>query len=168
VIRLDISKIKGKTGEEQHYLIECRLPPQRLGFDEISFCGPLQLDLTAVAGQNSIKLTGRLDANIEVACSRCLELFTMLVRAKIDEVFYNSSQPDVEPGEEWIPYKGEQLDITDEVIRTLFSELPMKPVCRADCRGLCQSCGSNLNYTECGCSKEETDPRLEVLKKLLE
>lgn len=49
----------------------------------------------------------------------------------------------------------------------LLLELPMKYLCREECKGLCPSCGVNLNESECNCILHQVDPRLEVLKKLI-
>jgi uncharacterized protein len=48
----------------------------------------------------------------------------------------------------------------------MYLALPMKPLCRDDCRGLCPTCGANLNLAACGCKNEWEDPRLAVLRKL--
>ncbi|NIV30868.1 MAG: DUF177 domain-containing protein, partial [Anaerolineae bacterium] len=45
--------------------------------------------------------------------------------------------------------------------------IPMKPLCRADCKGLCPQCGATLNLESCACETERIDPRLELLKDLL-
>jgi uncharacterized protein len=70
--------------------------------------------------------------------------------------------------EEPIPFSGDDLDLTAPVRESLLLELPMKPVCREDCVGLCPVCGANLNLERCGCRAETADPRLVSLKRLLE
>ena len=50
----------------------------------------------------------------------------------------------------------------------LYLALPMKPLCREDCRGLCAECGANLNLTTCGCARRWEDPRLAGLRALLD
>lgn len=59
------------------------------------------------------------------------------------------------------------LDLDELVTADILLELPLKFLCKEDCKGLCQSCGANLNEGGCKCSKTTTDPRLEVLKQLL-
>jgi len=48
-----------------------------------------------------------------------------------------------------------------------YLSLPMKPLCRPDCRGLCPQCGTNLNRGACACRREWDDPRLTALKTLV-
>ena len=57
----------------------------------------------------------------------------------------------------------------DELIRTdILLELPTKFLCKEDCKGLCPTCGKNLNEGACNCQTHQIDPRLEVLKQLID
>lgn len=60
------------------------------------------------------------------------------------------------------------LELDDLVISDVLLNLPSKNLCRDDCRGLCQNCGKNLNEGDCGCDKKKVDPRLEILKQLMD
>ncbi|MDR1563761.1 MAG: DUF177 domain-containing protein [Oscillospiraceae bacterium] len=60
-----------------------------------------------------------------------------------------------------------RLDLDDLALSDILLELPSKHLCTAACKGLCPKCGTNLNQGECGCEKHEIDPRLAVLKTLL-
>jgi len=82
----------------------------------------------------------------------------------------SAEEPDAgTSGAEELPaLTGEEIDLSGLVWEALALELPMKPVCSDECRGLCPVCGGNLNENDCGCRAEETDPRLLPLKKLLE
>lgn len=64
-------------------------------------------------------------------------------------------------------YEGDRIDLGEEVRQSIILALPMKPVCREDCLGLCSHCGRNLNKEKCGCKEEEIDERLAKLGKLL-
>ena len=59
------------------------------------------------------------------------------------------------------------IDITEIVEKAIISTLPIKRLCKEDCKGLCQSCGANLNKEECSCNNEDIDLRLADLKALL-
>ena len=58
------------------------------------------------------------------------------------------------------------LDLTEAVRQYALMVIPMKPLCREDCAGLCPGCGSNLNQGPCGCPPVEADPRWSVLSKM--
>jgi uncharacterized protein len=57
------------------------------------------------------------------------------------------------------------LDITELVRQHLVLAVPMAPLCRPDCRGLCPTCGADRNEGDCGCSADAVDPRLEALRR---
>jgi uncharacterized protein len=171
MIKLDVSRIKNNPGGKEHFLKDFEMQPIDTEIEEIFFNKPVALDLTILNNDGLLNLTGKLEGNVRLACSRCLELFDMPVFAEMEEVYYNESQNNdlsADDGGEWIPFKGDKINITTEVVKSLLSALPMKLVCRQDCRGLCQNCGVNLNTSCCHCPKEETDIRLQVLKQLLE
>ena len=57
----------------------------------------------------------------------------------------------------------------DELVEAdLILSLPFKNLCREDCRGLCPICGKNLNEGLCGCRPQTADPRLEILRQLID
>ena len=56
-----------------------------------------------------------------------------------------------------------EVDLTEPVRQSVLLEIPMKPLCRPDCAGLCPHCGKNRNEGPCDCQEEPADPRLSVL-----
>ena len=67
-----------------------------------------------------------------------------------------------------IDAENDQVDLTLPVRQALMLEVPMKPLCSEECRGLCSSCGVNWNREICDCEKNDADPRWEGLMKLKE
>jgi uncharacterized protein len=65
-------------------------------------------------------------------------------------------------------YRDDELDIQDLVAEQILLNVPMKPLCSESCRGICPKCGTDMNVNPCRCEQKKTDPRLAVLKKLLE
>lgn len=119
---------------------------------------------------------GQVAANVLVECSRCLEQFWTPVEGKLEEEF----QPtiDVETGrsvhrEEYeqddavfLITANHEMDLAEPVRQSLVVSLPLKPLCREDCKGLCPQCGANWNEGACDCETESVDNRWEALKKL--
>jgi uncharacterized protein len=67
-----------------------------------------------------------------------------------------------------IPVAGEGIyDLFPRVREALILEIPIKLLCREDCKGVCRTCGANLNSGDCGCSSEAGDPRWGALKNFL-
>ncbi|SUY61625.1 ribosomal protein L32 family protein [Clostridium sporogenes] len=59
--------------------------------------------------------------------------------------------------------KNEAIDVTEVIENNIIIELPIKRLCKKNCKGLCQQCGANLNFSKCKCEKD-IDPRLAKLK----
>jgi uncharacterized protein len=68
-------------------------------------------------------------------------------------------------------YRDDQIDLSAVLSEQVVIDVPMKPVCSEECKGLCPNCGADLNEGECNCKEDKTDPRLaplaEIKKKLI-
>lgn len=65
-------------------------------------------------------------------------------------------------------YRGDVIDLGQLIEEQFYLALPMKPLCRPDCKGLCSHCGTNLNVASCDCQVRWEDPRLAGLKALID
>ena len=121
----------------------------------------------------SILVKGTLDTGVELTCSRCLSPFNYSLTINIEEEYYPTTDVDTgaampvpdEPGCFTID-ENHVLDLTEAVRQYALLAIPMKPLCREDCAGLCSYCGHNLNRGPCGCSPQGADPRWSELSKL--
>ncbi len=168
MVEIDISSLKRSPGEVKKLTMAVDMPPVLTEAEQIEFDGPVKLDLVLTNVKDTISVAGDVNANLRLSCGSCLDFFIMPVRAEVAETYYNQGQAEITPGEDWLPYTGDVLDLTPEVLKSIMVELPMRLVCRDDCKGLCPACGKNRNREECLCTGEAVDPRLEVLKQLLE
>lgn len=111
---------------------------------------------------------GPLHSQVQLECARCLETFSQPISFHLEAQF---GLPPIEPQEGTIFPIGVKgiLDLTDALREQILLALPMRPLCRPDCRGLglCIECGKNLNEGACDCVQEIVDPRLVGLKELL-
>lgn len=122
-----------------------------------------------------VLVTGRLAARVPLTCSRCLEAFTFRVIAEVGTRFAPRPFGRAEEQSELTAddleldfYAGDLLEL-DRLIHTeTVLRLPMKPLCRDECRGLCPVCGGNRNATPCACEVRLPDLRLAALKTLAE
>jgi len=106
-----------------------------------------------------------ITADMLCICDRCCTEFRSLKEQEV-RVFLSAELED-EDNPDIFPLTDDCADL-DAILTTCFLfELETKFLCREDCAGLCMSCGANLNDGPCGCQKE-TDPRLAVLKQLLD
>jgi uncharacterized protein len=128
---------------------------------EIPASSPVDVDLVLERVPEGIVVRGTLGAAWTAACSRCLEPISGQVTVHVDELF------------ETTPLEGETYLLEEDVIDldpmvrdALLLELPLAPLCRPDCAGLCPSCGANRNVERCDCVTDEPDPRWAALRSI--
>ncbi|MBR5553158.1 MAG: DUF177 domain-containing protein [Clostridia bacterium] len=109
-----------------------------------------------------ISLSGEYKTN----CARCLD--ELCVPVDFSDEYSVAAELQNEQGEGMLLAPAGILDIGECADSLFFMELPSKHLCSDDCKGLCQGCGKNLNVEKCTCSGKNIDPRLAVLKKLLD
>lgn len=73
-----------------------------------------------------------------------------------------------EENDTFLLVENESIEAGRSVREYILLELPTKFLCKPDCKGLCPQCGKNLNEGKCSCSARQVDPRLEILKKLID
>lgn len=171
LLRLNVGRIRGA-----HERIDRRFEPSVLGArDEIyRITEPVELGFDVDRDEDRFRLAGEVVSTIELTCSRCLEPFRMPVRATFDLHYLpqvqNAGEGELEVQEDDLAtafYEDEAIDLADLIREQLYLALPMKPLCDELCRGLCPTCGKDLNAGACGCTSDWDDPRLAPLKRLL-
>jgi uncharacterized protein len=120
-----------------------------------------------------IRLNGELSTSVEMLCARCLEPVVQNVKRNFDLLYRPLG---VDAGREEAPvagteaeisyYEGEGLLLEDVLREQVLLAVPLKAICRQDCKGLCPQCGANLNLAKCSCSEPPDDPRWSALKDL--
>ena len=144
-----------------------------IGIEGVSFRDLMSVRMTIQKVKEEYYCQGYVAVAVEQECSRCLEMFeseltgdlTFIVKADEGEaVMATDARAEI------VHVKsGEPVVEMNELIRqTLILSLPLKPLCNPDCRGLCPSCGVNLNEETCTCKTEEIDDRWEGLSDLME
>ena len=132
------------------------------------------LDLDIRKDAAKYRVVARLDAALELGCCRCLEPFRWVVGVDVDVLYLpasdNVGDADVQIEESDLStayYRDDQIELEQLMNEQFQLALPMKPLCRDDCRGLCAVCGGNRNTTGCRCVERWEDPRLAVLESLM-
>ena len=127
---------------------------------------PLKVDLTASGSDGTAHVEGELAIEVELACSRCLDPVKEKLVIPFDERFKPASGGQEPEDEEIIALEEDKVDLEPFLEETLLLSLPFVPLCGDDCKGLCHTCGANLNMGTCGCVKDVIDPRMAALKDL--
>jgi uncharacterized protein len=120
-----------------------------------------------------IRLKGSFAGTFQVPCARCVEPVVIPLSAEFDLIF-RPSQADSEPLERSITapeteigyYQGDSLLLEDVLREQVLLSLPVRTLCKPDCKGLCPRCGENRNSTACTCEEGPADPRWEALAGL--
>lgn len=108
---------------------------------------------------------GELTAHTPTECVRCLAEFSQTLSLRIDELFVyppvNATDPLLVVSDDM------HINLAPLVREYMLLDMPLQPICRPDCKGLCPQCGEDRNQVACGCEDERIDPRLAALKSLL-
>ncbi len=121
-------------------------------------------------------LTATYSYQQTLSCQRCLEPLVEMVELPLQLLLVPGARApkgaehalaEEELGVVEVPEDGE-VDLRPLLIEQIQLNVPMKPLCRADCAGICPSCGANLNAGACGCETEEIDPRWKALESFRE
>ncbi len=178
-----VMKIRVQDLEVRKLEFELQFQPGEIDFgSEVRQVGSLETEGHAElirehhGGNHSIddiRLLGKLDGRVEVSCARCLEpvqipisrSFDLLYRPLVpekgsDEVAINEAETEIGY------YSGEGMDLEDSLREQILLAVPIKTLCRYDCKGLCPTCGANRNQQLCGCSQAKPDPRWAALGDL--
>ena len=165
-LRLDVSYlVKGSPGTRKEF---------EFNFPQLNFFS--DLTLVDVQGKIFISVTedgvvaeGKVKALTQLFCSRCLDDFWHPVKINFTEMFskHPAENQAADLGEQPLPVDG-SIDLTPIIRDYAVLDIPISQVCSADCKGLCATCGINLNQEDCGHRQESIDPRMEELKQLLE
>ena len=133
----------------------------------------VQGEVGLVRTDRGILVKGTLQTAVEVTCSRCLSVFSCPLGLGIEEEYLpttdmasGASLPSPEEPSYFTIDEHYVLDLTEAIRQCIMLTIPMKPLCRQDCAGLCPNCGHNLNQGPCDCLPQEVDPRWSGLSKL--
>jgi len=165
-LQLDVSYlVKGSPGTHKEF---------DFSFPQLNFHPELTLvdilgSIVVSVTEDGVVVEGKLAALTQLACSRCLDDYWQPLKMNFTEIF--TTHPLDEMGndvlEQQLPTDG-SIDLTPILRDYATLDIPIRQLCKEDCKGLCPTCGMNLNLEDCGHRQESVDPRLEGLKELLE
>ena len=132
----------------------------------------VDLDCLVTKTSTTVFIKGEFSAIIDSNCSRCLEDISVpiggnfaytLIPAKAE------TREDLELTAEELEishYQGDLIDLTSIICEQIILQIPIKTLCREECKGLCSGCSINLNTSSCNCHLAVVDNRMAVLKKI--
>jgi uncharacterized protein len=170
MLALNLGKIR-----TAHEHFEQVYPPDAVSAqsDDYQLAAPVQLAFDIYKDKEQFRLVGHVQTTLELPCSRCVEPFKWPIDAEFDLRYqphtHNSGEGEREIEEDDLTtafYDNDEIDLGQLMQEQFYLSLPMKPLCTEDCKGLCATCGTNLNRGTCDCREEWEDPRLAALKML--
>jgi uncharacterized protein len=156
--------------EEEARLKELLLQVPHVDF---SFDKPVRANLMVNKSGKAILIRGRIETELLLQCSRCLGDFRFLLDSGCEVTLF-PFEDEAFPQEEELKtedlrtsyYYEDVIDLSAIVQEQILLDIPYKPLCQASCKGLCSTCGQDLNRKGCSCKDEIFDERFAPLKGL--
>ena len=133
---------------------------------------PLEATISVQPAEDGCLVRGAIGGEVVTPCNRCAENARIGINAHFDEFeeipLESALHKGHGEGESHVVYErhAPMLDLGGVAWEQFMLAMPVNPLCRPDCKGLCPICGANLNLEACDCHKEEEDPRMAPLRNL--
>ena len=161
---LDISRALKAQGSEFPFLLSGEISDQDILGEPVSFDKAAMNGLFSAAGK-SVLIHGQLETIAHARCAKCLGSAKVDLKVPFREIFVQDGDPN-DPDK--FSFEGNWLDLSHLALSLAVLALPMRFICREDCKGLCPVCGGNLNKNLCTCQKElQQKHPFEALQQLL-
>jgi uncharacterized protein len=177
-MRVDVADIKLEAGAHKVVPVTVAADAVDMAGEEAKFDRPFEGEAEIWNAGDRLLVKASLSGEALVQCSRCLKEFSVPLEIEFEEEFIEGSpeqadeddDEEIEGGQRTVTYySGDEIDLSEPLRENVLLEIPMKPLCTEDCKGLCPSCGTNLNEGSCECTGSNTtvDPRFAALQQLL-
>jgi uncharacterized protein len=164
-LRIDVADLTHSPGASKSLSIDANIPELEVGLGRVSDEGAVHLELLLESLVEGVLASGMVSGEYELECSRCLIVFQEPFEVHVSEVYAYPDQPEFEEG---FVVDGDTIDLEPMVRDEVLLAVPSNPLHDDACKGLCSTCGEDLNTTNCGHTQEAVDIRWEPLQKLKE
>ena len=162
-LKVSVVEILGKPGANRHISITKPLPGVRLNLAQLEE-QPIAAELTLESVVEGVLVTGPVAGDVRCSCARCLTEFQAAVEVDVCELFAGPGH--LQEEEDVYRVSGEEIDLEPMLRDELTLALPLNPLCRDDCKGMCARCGRELNDGACDCTEDTSDPRWAALDEV--
>lgn len=131
-------------------------------------------DLHLMRSPRGVLVSARVDYDVDADCARCARPIALALVVSFDEEYVHVEDPGATArgrsvdADDFLIDEHRHLDLSEAVRQYEASAIPLHPLCRPDCRGLCPTCGADLNDAECACPAGRIDERWGALGILAE
>ncbi|MDA8441315.1 MAG: DUF177 domain-containing protein [Peptococcaceae bacterium] len=168
MLLINLAGIRKSFGASAEFTLREHLATWEVAGETVEFTQPVEVEVRATNLANSLLLQGQIQTEVKLVCSRCLEPFNLAVTVNFAEELchaadltsYMADHPEAQEEENYQVFASDEFDIRPMVSEQIVLALPMKPLCREECEGLCPKCGCDWNKAKCACDLQQGDPRL--------
>ncbi|NNN11309.1 MAG: DUF177 domain-containing protein [Acidimicrobiaceae bacterium] len=157
-----VTKLLRDPAIVKHLDLEGQIPEIYVTSSWIADDEVIHLEGVAESVHEGILVKANISTNWSGECVRCLSPASGDMKVSVIELFEERADPE---GDSY-PFDGDVVDLAEMIKDNLVLELPLVPLCKNDCRGLCQYCGQNLNIGTCDCKEKAIDPVWQALSEL--
>jgi len=140
---------------------------EKLGLENLFF-GSVFLDCKMDKSPHQIVLSCEISAKSKLVCDRCSQEYEADLKNSflLSFLFSKSGNRSDDFNVRYLSPEQDKIDLTKDVFEYAELSIPMKNLCKDDCKGLCPHCGTNLNFKQCNCKIEIENDVWAPLKKL--
>jgi uncharacterized protein len=160
-----IIKISNLSEGEHNFVFEDKV--EKLDLDN-PFYGNFKSSLKLNKLHDQLILEVVSDFKVKFECDRCGVDFKSSLQSDFKLVYLMNEQPEETKSinVNYLSRDADKIDISNDVREFALLSVPMKKLCKEDCKGLCFKCGKDLNTERCICKEEEIDPRWKPLMNI--
>jgi len=159
--RVNLHELPRRAGEMRPYQLQFEVQ-EAIGTPMLSIRAgePIDIKFKAEAVSDGVLISGRVVSRAKGECGRCLDEIDRVVDEEFRELFlYESRKSDNEDEDELFAMDGDIADIETAIRDAVVLTMPINPLCKGDCKGLCSECGERWENLAPDHSHEKTDPR---------
>ena len=169
-MRIELENLEGGKGEFAHVYQPEELNPVD---ERIQVAEPAMVTGKVRLSGNDLFVNGHVETRAQIECDRCLKPVELPFSADFaleyitGDEYESSATAELTEDQLLIAvFDGKGIDVDEVVKEQILLAVPTRMLCREDCKGICPECGKDLNTGECGCVKDDIDPRWAALKNL--
>lgn len=163
-MHIDVANIKNSKGEQLKFDLSEDFNILNAHLGELEFKKPVSLSGTISNTDNKLLLKGNIRTQLQLYCSRCSKPIIKDINLSIEELF--AEENNTFDDEIWV-FNGDIINLNPIIISNIALNIPMKILCKEDCKGLCPICGHDLNQSKCNCDTTYKDSRFDKLNLLV-
>ena len=164
-MKIDVSSIIKLEGSYIEVELEESLDLLKEKIDDFQFEPNVKFKGLITNVGSILRLSGIAECSCLTICNKCLKEFTETVEVKLKDIYF---QKELEEDSDNYIFTGYRVDIDKAIFDNLILNLPMRPICSEDCKGLCPICGQDRNKSSCECESFDGDERLSILRNFFD